>query len=342
MAPMSRSRRHVPAASARVVALPAPALVLGAIVSVQFGAAVAAGLIRELGPLLTVTIRLDVAAVILMAFARPSLRGRTRRDWVAMALLGLSLAAMNLTFYQAIARLPLGVVTTIEFLGPLGLAAAASRRPRDILAVVVALAGVVAVSGALTASWDGLDPLGFAFTIAAAVGWAAYILCNRAVGQRWLQLDGLAVAMGAAALLVTPLGIAGAHGVSISAAQLGAGALIGILSSVVPYSLELLALRRIDTRRFGILLSLEPAVAALAGLLVLGQTLAVSQVLGMALVVASQRHGHGGAPRRSRGTGGRDRLTSSANASMNCLPDGRSWATSAGDRQAVKPASRQR
>src|SRR5664280_3472383 len=132
MAPMSGSRRHVIAASARVVALPAPALVLGAIVSVQFGAAVAAGLIRELGPLLTVTIRLDVAAVILVAFARPSLRGRTRRDWVAMALLGLSLAAMNLAFYQAIARLPLGVVTTIEFLGPLGLAAAASRRPRDI------------------------------------------------------------------------------------------------------------------------------------------------------------------------------------------------------------------
>ncbi len=299
MAPMAGFRRHVTAAAAQVVALPAPALVLGAIVSVQFGAAVAAGLIRELGPELTVTIRLDVAALVLLAFARPSLRGRTRGDWVAVALLGVTLAAMNFAFYQAIARLPLGVVTTIEFLGPLGLAAAASRRPRDFLAVVVALAGVIAVSGALTASWDGLDPLGFAFTIAAAVGWAAYILCNRAVGQRWLQLDGLAVAMGAAALLVTPLGIAGAHGVSISAAQLGAGVLIGILSSVVPYSLELLALRRIETRTFGILLSLEPAVAALAGLLVLGQTLAVSQVLGMALVVlasAMVMAAHRGAP----------------------------------------------
>jgi inner membrane transporter RhtA len=298
MAPMAGFRRHVTAAAAQVVALPAPALVLGAIVSVQFGAAVAAGLIRALGPVLTVTIRLDVAAAILLAFARPSLRGRTRGDWVAVALLGVTLAAMNFAFYQAIARLPLGVVTTIEFLGPLGLAAAASRRPRDFLAVVVALAGVIAVSGALTASWDGLDPLGFAFTIAAAVGWAAYILCNRAVGQRWLQLDGLAVAMGAAALLVTPLGIASAHGVS-SAAQLGAGVLIGILSSVVPYSLELLALRRIETRTFGILLSLEPAVAALAGLLVLGQTLAVSQVLGMALVVlasAMVMAAHRGAP----------------------------------------------
>jgi inner membrane transporter RhtA len=269
------------------VALPAPALVLGAIVSVQFGAAVAAGLIRELGPVLAVTIRLDVAALMLLALARPSLRGRTRRDWAAMALLGLSLAAMNTAFYQAIARLPLGVVTTIEFLGPLGLAAAASRRPRDILAVVVALAGVVAVSGALTTSWVGLDAVGFAFTIAAAVCWAAYILSTRAVGKRWRQLDGLAVAMGLAAVLVTPLGIASVRHVSVSAEELGAGALIGILSSVVPYSLELLALRRIEARVFGILLSLDPAVAALAGLLVLGQRLAAPQVVGIALVVAA-------------------------------------------------------
>jgi inner membrane transporter RhtA len=284
---MSGSHRHVIRASARVVALPAPALVLGAIVSVQFGAAVAAGLIRELGPVLAVTIRLDVAALMLLALARPSLRGRTRRDWAAMALLGLSLAAMNTAFYQAIARLPLGVVTTIEFLGPLGLAAAASRRPRDILAVVVALAGVVAVSGALTTSWVGLDAVGFAFTIAAAVCWAAYILSTRAVGKRWRQLDGLAVAMGLAAVLVTPLGIASVRHVSVSAEELGAGALIGILSSVVPYSLELLALRRIEARVFGILLSLDPAVAALAGLLVLGQRLAAPQVVGIALVVAA-------------------------------------------------------
>jgi inner membrane transporter RhtA len=204
-----------------------------------------------------------------------------------MALLGLSLAAMNTAFYQAIARLPLGVVTTIEFLGPLGLAAAASRRPRDILAVVVALAGVVAVSGALTTSWVGLDAVGFAFTIAAAVCWAAYILSTRAVGKRWRQLDGLAVAMGLAAVLVTPLGIASVRHVSVSAEELGAGALIGILSSVVPYSLELLALRRIEARVFGILLSLDPAVAALAGLLVLGQRLAAPQVVGIALVVAA-------------------------------------------------------
>jgi len=285
--PQVRSARPLARASARIVALPAPALVLGAILSVQLGAAVAAGLIRELGPAPTVTIRLVVAAAVLLALARPSLRGRSRRDWGAIVLLGVTLAAMNVTFYEAIARLPLGVVTTVEFLGPLGLAAAASRRPRDLVAVVVALAGVVAVSGALSVPWDRLDPVGFAFTIAAGAGWTAYILGTRSVGRRWRQLDGLALAMGLAALLVIPIGIAGASGVSFGALQLGAGALIGVLSSVVPYSLEMLALRRIDTRVFGILLSLEPAVSALAGLLILGQALSAPQVAGMALVVVA-------------------------------------------------------
>jgi len=267
--------------------MPAPVLVLGAIVSVQLGAAIAAGLIREIGPVPTVAIRLDVAALVLLVLVRPSLRGRTRRDWAVMTLLGLTLVAMNITFYEAIARLPLGVVTTIEFLGPLGLAAIASRRALDFMAVAVALVGVVAVSGALTTSWVGLDPVGFVFAFAAGACWAAYILGTRAVGQRWRQLDGLAVAMGLAALVATPLGIAAAHGVSVSATQLGVGALIAILSTVIPYSLELLALRRIEPRVFGILLSLEPAVAALVGLLVLGQTLAALQVVGVALVVTA-------------------------------------------------------
>ena len=267
--------------------IPAPLLVLGAILSVQVGAAVAAGLIRDLGPLVTVTIRLDVAALVLLAIARPSLRGRSRRDWGAVALLGLSLVVMNVTFYNAIARLPLGVVTTIEFLGPLGLAAAASRRPRDLVAAGVALAGVVAVSGALTVSWASLDFVGIAFALAAGATWAAYIVTTRAVGARWRQLDGLAVAMGLAALLITPFGIAAAQGVTILPSQLAAGAAIAVLSSVIPYSLELLALRRIDTRVFGILLSLEPAVAALVGFALLGQALSPIEVVGMGLVVVA-------------------------------------------------------
>lgn len=267
--------------------MPAPVLVLGAILSVQVGAAIAATLIRDLGPLLTVTIRLATAALVLAVVARPSLRRRSRRDWAVVLVLGMSLAVMNVCFYNAIARLPLGVVTTIEFLGPLGLAAATSRRPRDIAAVLVAFTGVVAVSGALTVSLDELDLLGLAFTVAAGVGWSAYILAARAVGSRWRQLDGLALAMIVGAVLVAPFGVLSAQGVTITTGQLAIGAAVGVLSSVVPYSLELLALRRLDTRVFGILLSLEPGVAALVGFVLLGQSLAGLQVAGMALVVSA-------------------------------------------------------
>jgi len=267
--------------------VPAPLLVLGGILSVNVGAAIAATLIRDLGPLLTVTIRLDSAAVILLLAAQPSIRGRSRRDWGAVLALGVSLAAMNVCFYTAIGRLPLGVVVTVEFLGPLGVAAAGSRRPRDILAVLVALAGVMAASGALTVAWASLDLVGLAFAVAAGAGWAAYIVATRSVGGRWRQLDGLAMAMIIGAVIVTPLGIVSAQGIAISGSQLATGAAIGVLSSVVPYSLELLALRRIATNVFGILLSVEPAVSALIGFILLGQALAAPQVAGMGLVVAA-------------------------------------------------------
>ncbi len=269
--------------------LPAPLLVLGAILSVQFGAAVAAGLIREIGPVVTVAIRLDVAALVLALVARPSLRGRTAADWRAAAILAVSLVVMNVAFYSAIARIPLGVVTTIEFIGPLGLAAASSRRPRDLIAVAVALAGVVAVSGILDTSLQDLDALGLVFTVIAACGWASYILATRSVGKRFRQVDGLAFAMIGAAVIVTPLGIAAgvSSGINLQPSQVAAGVAIGLLSSVVPYSLELVALRSISTRVFGILLSVEPAVAALAGLVVLAQALTSMEIGGMALVVAA-------------------------------------------------------
>ena len=269
--------------------MPAPALVLGAIVSVQLGAAIAAGLIRELGPIVTVAIRLDVAAVILIAIARPSLRNRSPGDWRAAAVLAVSLVVMNVAFYNAISRIPLGVVTTIEFIGPLGLAAASSRRPRDLLAVAVALAGVVAVSGVLDTSLRGLDPTGLAFTALASFGWVSYILATRSIGKRFRQVDGLAFSMAGAAALATPLGIAAgiSSGITLQPWQLAGAASVGLLASVIPYSLELLALRRIDTRTFGILLSLEPAVAALAGFLVLAQALTAMEIGGMGLVVAA-------------------------------------------------------
>jgi inner membrane transporter RhtA len=269
--------------------IPAPALVLLAIFSVQFGAAVAAGLIRELGAIVTVAIRLDIAALILAVIARPSLRGRSAADWRAAAILAASVVVMNVAFYNAIARIPLGIVTTIEFIGPLGLAAASSRRPRDLIAVAVALAGVVAVSGVLDTSLQGLDAVGLVFTAIASCGWVSYILATRSIGKRFRQVDGLAFAMIGAAALVTPLGLAAgvSSGVDLQAWQVAAGGSVGLLSTVIPYSLELVALRRIDTRVFGILLSLEPAVAALAGLILLGQALTGLEVGGMALVVVA-------------------------------------------------------
>ncbi len=267
--------------------VPAPVLVLAGILSVQFGGALAAAIVRQLGALITVALRLDVAALVLVLLARPSLRNRSSKAWAAAALLGLSLAVMNLSFYSAVARLPIGVVVTIEFLGPLGLAAVISRRPRDFGAVALALLGVVAVSGVIGTDWSSLDGLGLLLAAIAGACWAGYILATRSVGRLWRQLDGLAVAMVIAAGLITPFAAVAALGTPVSGGQALAGAAVAILSSVVPYSLELLALRRIDTRVFGILLSLDPAVAAIAGLLILGEALGALELGGMALVIAA-------------------------------------------------------
>jgi inner membrane transporter RhtA len=267
--------------------VPAPLLVLGGIVSVQVGAGFASGLIREVGPVVTVGIRLTVAAIVLLLLARPAIRGRSRHDWLVVLALGGSLAWMNLCFYAALGRMPLGVVTTIEFLGPLGLAAALSRKPAHLVAVLVAFVGVVAVSGALEGGVAAVDVIGVLLTVGAAIGWVGYILATRAVGARWRQLDGLALAMVLAALLVSPAVAASWDSAAVTVSVVLTGAAVAVLSSVVPYSLELSALRRLDTRVFGVLLSLEPAVAALAGLVLLGERLSAIQVAGIALVVVA-------------------------------------------------------
>lgn len=267
-------------------AVPAPLLVLGGILSVQVGAAMAAGLIAEIGAVATVGLRLAVAALVLLLVARPEVRGKGRRDWLPVLALGVTFAAMNLCFYGALSRIPLGIVVTIEFLGPLGLAAFHSRTPVHLLAVVIAFAGVVAVSGALEGGLATVDVIGLLLTAGASVGWVAYILEMKVVGARWRQLDGLALSMAIGAVLVTPLGLASASA-PVTAAILTIGVVIGVMSSAVPYSLELIALRRLDTRVFGVLLSLEPAVAATAGLLLLGQRLSAVEVVGIALVVTA-------------------------------------------------------
>ncbi|SES39668.1 inner membrane transporter RhtA [Pedococcus cremeus] len=273
------------AAATRASAVPAPLLVLAAVVSVQFGGALAATLVPEIGAPGSVTLRLLFAALVLGAVARPRLRGHSRGAWLTVVLFGLALGLMNLSFYASLARLPIGVAVTIEFLGPLTLATVLSRRLVDVLAVVAAGAGVTLISQALTVPLADLDWVGLGLAATAGACWAAYIILSRRTGAAFASLDGLALAMAVALLAVAPFGLGTVPSWSGEVVAKGLG--IALLSSVLPYSLELLALRRLSPRVFGILLSLEPAAAALAGWLVLGQSLTGHQLAGMALVVAA-------------------------------------------------------
>ncbi|TQJ50974.1 EamA family transporter [Phycicoccus sp. SLBN-51] len=273
------------AAATRASAVPAPLLVLAAVVSVQFGGALAATLVPEIGAAGSVTLRLLFAALVLGAVARPRLRGHSRSAWLTVVLFGLALGLMNLSFYASLARLPIGVAVTIEFLGPLTLATVLSRRLLDVLAVVAAGAGVTLISQALTVPLADLDWVGLGLAATAGACWAAYIILSRRTGAAFASLDGLALAMGVALVAVAPFGLGTVPLWSGEVVAKGLG--IALLSSVLPYSLELLALRRLSPRVFGILLSLEPAAAALAGWLVLGQSLTGHQLTGMALVVAA-------------------------------------------------------
>jgi inner membrane transporter RhtA len=269
----------------RPATVPAPLLVLGGVVSVQFGGALAATLVPEIGAAGSVTLRLGFATLILVVAARPAVTGHTPHAWRIAVAFGLALGLMNFAFYGSLAHLPLGVAVTIEFLGPLTLATVLSRRVRDLAAVVAAGVGVVLISEALRVPLGDLDWTGLGLAATAGACWAAYIILSGRTGRAFAQLDGLAFAMVVATLVVLPFGIGGITGWTATAVVKGAG--IAILSSVLPYSLELLALRRLRPAVFGILLSLEPAVAALAGLLVLGQRLRSAQLLGMLLVVAA-------------------------------------------------------
>nr|WP_257901162.1 EamA family transporter [Saccharothrix obliqua] len=269
------------AAAARAFgAIPPPALVLVGIVSVQVGAAVAKQLFTLAGPAGTVTLRLVLAAVLLVAVWRPSLRV-DRRTLLVIAGYGLVLGAMNLTFYQAIERIPLGAAVTIEFLGPLAVAVLGSRRWLDGLWALLAAAGVLL----LTRADGGLELTGVLFALAAAACWAGYILLAAALGSRTSDGRGLALAMVFGAALALPFGIADAGAALLDPVVLIAGAAVALLSSVVPYSLELEALRRIPPRVFGILMSLEPAVAALAGLILLHEALRPAQWVAVCCVV---------------------------------------------------------
>ncbi len=265
--------------------VPAPVLVLAGIVSVQFGGALAQTLIPVIGAGGSVVMRLLFATVLLLAFVRPRWRGHSRRAWATVTAFGVALGLMNFTFYSSLAYLPIGVAVTIEFIGPLALAAAMSRRLVDAVAVLAAAAGVVLISEALSTPLAELELTGIALALAAGGFWAAYIVLSGRTGAEFPRLEGLAIAMVVATAVTLPLGVGSIPEWTGETLLKGLG--IAVLSSVLPYSLELLALRRLSAKVFGILLSLEPAFAALAGLIVLGQVLSPTQLAGMALVVAA-------------------------------------------------------
>lgn len=261
-------------------------LVVGACVSLQFGAAVAVQLFPHLGSWGVTTLRLGIAAVILLAIVRPRVRSWTRRQWTAVVLFGAAMGCMNGSFYAAIERIPLGAAVSIEFLGPLVLAAVLARRLLDGLWVAVALAGM-ALLGLDSALGEDLDPVGVVLALVAGVFWAGYVLTSARVGQLVPGSGGLAVALVVATLVVAPLGAPGAVGALADPMLLGMALVTALLASLVPYSLELAALRRVPAPVFSILLSLEPAFAALFGWILLAQESGPLRIAAIVLVITA-------------------------------------------------------
>jgi inner membrane transporter RhtA len=266
---------------------PAVLMVLGSCSSLQVGAALAARLFPQVGPAGATLLRLGIAALVVLALTRPRLRGWDRRQWTAVAAFGVSLVGMNGVFYAALDRIPLGTAVTVEFLGPLALAAALSRRPRDLAWVALAAAGVAVLGLTDGGAGGGLDPVGVVLALVAGAFWAGYILASARVGAAVPGSGGLAVAMGLAALIALPVGAVGAARLTAAPHLLPLALAMALLASVVPYSLELAALRRLPPRVFGVLLSLEPAIATLAGWLLLGQGIGAVGLAAIAGVVVA-------------------------------------------------------
>jgi inner membrane transporter RhtA len=271
---------------------PAIALVGAGAVSVQFGAALATKLFGRVGASGAAMLRLVIAAAILVGMVRgaraiglsPVARRPSCSDRAVATVFGLVLAAMNLSFYEAIARIPLGVAVTIEFSGPLAVALIGSRRWSDGLWALGAGGGVVLLA---TGAGRHLDPAGLALAMLAGTFWAGYILLSKETGRRFDSLNGLAWAMTTGGLALLPWGLLNAGATLLRPSVLGLGAVVAVMASVIPYSLELLALRRVTPRAFGVMMSLDPGLATAAGFLVLGQRLTLQEWLALGLVVAA-------------------------------------------------------
>ncbi|MEO7260900.1 MAG: EamA family transporter [Jatrophihabitantaceae bacterium] len=284
-------------------ALPPQALILVGIGSVQFGAAFADTLFDEAGPAGVVLLRLAFASVVLLALTRPRLASRTRRDLLTAVGFGLVLACMNWSFYESVHRLPLGPAVTVEFIGPLGVAIAGSRKLLDLIWVALAGGGVALL--AFGGSHQSLDPFGLFLAALAGAFWAAYILLSQRVGSSFAGLDGLAIALTLGALVMIPAGVMQGGSALLRPSVLYGGLGVAVLSSLIPYSLEIITLRRLSTAAFGLLMSLEPAVAALAGMLVLSQRPQVQTVGAIVMVVVASAGTTVEASRPATGRAGR-------------------------------------
>jgi inner membrane transporter RhtA len=259
-------------------------LVLVAIGSLQFGAALAGTIFDEVGPAGMALLRALFAAVILLAIWRPDPRAQRAADLRLVAAFGAVLGAMNLCIYESFARIPLGIAVTIEFAGPLGVAVALSRRRLDLVWAALAAIGIVLLADP---GGGAIDALGVVFALVAAACWAAYIFIAGAAGRVFTGGRGLAMAMAVATLVPLVPGVLGAGADLLAPRHLAIGCAVALLSSVLPYSLETEALRRLSARVFGVLMSIEPAMAAVAGLVVLGQRLGARDVVAIALVIAA-------------------------------------------------------
>jgi inner membrane transporter RhtA len=277
---------------------PAWALAGGGIVSLQVGAGIAGRLFTQIAPAAVTGVRLWAAALVLGCIGaggvRAAVAGRARQDWAVALGFGVVLAVMNYSIYQAFARIPLGIAVTVEFLGPLAVAVASSRRAIDLVWVALAGGGVALLSqegtahgAAVPGGGHGVELTGLGFALVSAACWAAYIMLSRATGRRFAGSSGLVIAMIVAAVLVTPAAVAAGGAALLRPGVIATGVVIGVLSSVIPYWLELETLRRVPARVFGIWMSLEPAVAALVGLALLGEVLGLAEWAAIGCVVVA-------------------------------------------------------
>ena len=273
--------RRVGRARSAAAALPPTVLIILAIFTTQLGAAIAKGLFQTVGPGGTVFVRVGFAALVLLVLWRPRLGGYARADYAAAVVFGLVLGGMNLAFYSALNRIPLGIAVTLEFVGPLGVAVFGSRRALDLLWVVLAGAGVLLLSPVGGAD---LDVLGASLALTAGGLWAAYILLSARVGRAFPGGSGLVIAMLVAAGMLTPVGLLSGGTELLAPSVLVTGLGVALLSAAIPYSLELAALRRLPAHGFGVMMSLQPAAGALVGLVILNENIGLRGLSAVALV----------------------------------------------------------